>query len=389
MSGERWAGTGHSTTSSSEQAATEATTAAIAGRENAKLLIVFASERHDLQTLVTAINTTSGGVPLIGCSTAGEIATTGPGDASVVVFAIGGDGFAVTTADQRGIGARLRQAGADLATAMERADRRNHQTLVLLTDALAGDQQEIVRGIYSVFGASVPLVGGCAGDDLNMTATYQFHNDEVMTDALVSAFIASDAPMGIGVRHGWQPVGTPMLVTASQDNVVLELDGRPALEVYLERLEATGDTRHDPATFTRFAINHPLGLARRSGEAHVRFIGEADFERRALVCIAAVTEGSSVWVMRGDEDSVAAATTEACQDALDGLHGQPAIGALAFDCIARRSVLGEHGIINEVAQLAERLDGAPVAGFYTYGEIARTQGVSGFHNETLVVLALA
>ncbi|HRC06862.1 MAG TPA: FIST N-terminal domain-containing protein, partial [Miltoncostaeales bacterium] len=155
MSGERWAGTGHSTTSSSEQAATEATTAAIAGRENAKLLIVFASERHDLQTLVTAINTTSGGVPLIGCSTAGEIATTGPGDASVVVFAIGGDGFAVTTADQRGIGARLRQAGADLATAMERADRRNHQTLVLLTDALAGDQQEIVRGIYSVFGAFV------------------------------------------------------------------------------------------------------------------------------------------------------------------------------------------------------------------------------------------
>ena len=107
------------------------------------------------------------------------------------------------------------------------------------------------------------------------------------------------------------------------------------------------------------------------------------------MCIASVTEGSSVWVMRGDEDSVAAATTEACQDALDGLHGQPAIGALAFDCIARRSVLGEHGIINEVAQLAERLDGAPVAGFYTYGEIARTQGVSGFHNETLVVLALA
>ncbi|HRC06861.1 MAG TPA: FIST N-terminal domain-containing protein, partial [Miltoncostaeales bacterium] len=114
---------------------------------------------------------------------------------------------------------------------------------------------------------SVPLVGGCAGDDLNMTATYQFHNDEVMTDALVSAFIASDAPMGIGVRHGWQPVGTPMLVTASQDNVVLELDGRPALEVYLERLDASGDTGHDPATFTRFAINHPLGLARRSGEA--------------------------------------------------------------------------------------------------------------------------
>jgi hypothetical protein len=33
--------------------------------------------------------------------------------------------------------------------------------------------------------------------------------------------------------------------------------------------------------------------------------------------------------------------------------------------------------------------GAPVAGFYTYGEIARTRGVTGFHNQTLVVLAVS
>jgi hypothetical protein len=61
---------------------------------------------------------------------------------------------------------------------------------------------------------------------------------------------------------------------------------------------------------------------------------------------------------------------------------------IAFDCIARRSVLGETGIQTEIDRLMASAGGAPVAGFYTYGEIARTRGPRGFHNETLVVLSL-
>jgi hypothetical protein len=61
---------------------------------------------------------------------------------------------------------------------------------------------------------------------------------------------------------------------------------------------------------------------------------------------------------------------------------------LAFDCIARRAVLGDAGIKREIDCIAAHA-GGPVAGFYTYGEIARTHGVNGFHNQTLVVLAVA
>ena len=70
------------------------------------------------------------------------------------------------------------------------------------------------------------------------------------------------------------------------------------------------------------------------------------------------------------------------------LEGATPLGVLAFDCIARRSVLGD-GIACEVARIGDACGGAPVAGFYTYGEIARTRGISGFHNQTLVVLAVA
>jgi hypothetical protein len=205
---------------------------------------------------------------------------------------------------------------------------------------------------------------------------------------VVGAAIASDGPMGIGVRHGWSRVGEPMMVTRSANNRVYLLDNQPALDVYLERLGAPDEARTDAAAFTRFALTHPLGLSRRSGEDQVRFIGEADFDDRSLGCIAEVPQGGLSWFMEGDDASVLAATDDACADALEPLGSDPPLGMLAFDCIARRGVLGDEGIRNEVDRVAGSAAGAPVAGFYTYGEIARTHGVSGFHNQTLVVLAL-
>src|SRR5881397_2830162 len=66
--------------------------------DDAKLLVVFCSPSHDLPILVRGINTRSGGVPLVGCTTAGGIGASGPREASVVVTALGGDGFEIETA---------------------------------------------------------------------------------------------------------------------------------------------------------------------------------------------------------------------------------------------------------------------------------------------------
>jgi hypothetical protein len=93
--------------------------------------------------------------------------------------------------------------------------------------------------------------------------------------------------------------------------------------------------------------------------------------------------------MEGDADSVLSATDAACRDSLAALDGRPPLGMLAFDCIARRGVLGDPGIQTEVHRLAAIAGGAPVAGFYTHGEIARTRGMRGFHNQTLVVLSIS
>jgi hypothetical protein len=386
--GDRWMSVGRSEHPAAQRAGSEAAAAALAGGEDPRLLIVFAANAYEPSALLAGVRASSPEVPLIGCSTAGEIASSGPGDAGVVVAALGGEGFTVSTRVATGASGDLRTAGGRAAEALSGLEGRPHRVLLLLADGLAGDQQEIVRGAYSVAGAAVPLVGGCAGDDLRMIATRQFFDGEVLTDAVVAAAIGSEVPFGIGVRHGWRRVGEPMVVSASGGNRVELLDERPALDAYLERLDAPPETWTDAAAFTHFAQTHPLGLSRRGLEEHVRFVAEADFEQRALICIAEVPQGGLTWIMEGDATSVLDATDAACTEALAGLAGRAPIGILAFDCIARKGVLGV-GVAEEVARVAAHAGNAPVAGFYTYGEIARTKGVSGFHNQTLVVLAVS
>jgi hypothetical protein len=387
VNADRWVGVGRSNLEDAYAAGKEAASIAISG-EQPKLLVVFSSDAYDLSSLLRGINDESGHVPLIGCSTAGEIATEGPGSAGVVAVCLGGTGFSVSTEEGASVGGNLRDASARVASAIDRIDDRPYKILMLLSDGLAGDQQEVVRGAYGVVGAGIPLVGGCAGDDLKMRATYQFHGDKVLEASVVGAAIGSDAPLGIGVQHGWRKVGEPMLVTGSSDNRVYTLDDQPALDVYLNRLGAPAEAWTDPSVFTRFAMTHPLGLTRRSGE-EVRYVAEAGFEDRSIGCIAEVPKGGMAWLMEGDDDSVLAATEAACGDALGQLGGRSPIGLIAFDCIARRGVLGEEGIKSEVRAIGQKAGGVPVAGFYTYGEFARTQGMNGFHNQTLVILALA
>jgi hypothetical protein len=382
----RWIGTGQAPLDDPRLAGRTAAEQAITGTDP-KLLVVFAADHPGLESMVEGIHDVAGGgVPLIGCSTAGEISAAGPDDASVVVMAFGGAGFsAAAGAGEVGDGG-LRDAATTAADCIGRVDERAHQVLILLSDGLAGDQQEVVRGAYQRVGAAVPLVGGCAGDGLRMRATSQIHGRRVMRNSVVAAALSSDAPLGIGVRHGWRPVGSPMMVTSSAENRVFTLDDEPALDVYLRRLDAPAAVANDPEAFTHFAITHPLGLSRRRGE-EVRFVGEANFDDRSLGCIAQVPQGALAWLMEGDDTSVLDATDAACSEALEALGDHPPLGMLAFDCIARRGVLGDYGVKREIDRINAHTH-APVAGFYTYGEIARTKGVSGFHNQTLVVLAV-
>jgi hypothetical protein len=352
-----------------------------------KLLLVFASFGYDLQALLDGVASVSGAVAVIGCSTAGEI---GPGPAlarGVVAVGLGGD-FAVTTASVAGLQDRPRCVGEAVAHGLLPLPDSRHRVALLLTDPLASDQQEMIRGTYGVFGAAVPLVGGGAGDDFGMVTSRQFYGREVRQDTVVAAVIGTDAPIGLSIRHGWRREGRAMMVTGSTGNRLDTLDDRPALDEYLHRHRAPEGIDADRDAFGNFALTRPLAISRR-GDVAVRHVLGADPESRSLVCAGGVPKGATAWLATGDLESTLASADAACAEAIEQLAGVPPLALLVFNCAGRRAVLGDDGVLAERRYLVERAGSAPLAGFYTYGEIARTHGVNGFHNQTIVALALS
>jgi len=379
----RWMRVGTSDSPGGEAAARSAVESALLGDE-AALVILFVSPSYDIGAVARAASAAADGTPMIGCSTAGEIGNGTAGSGRVVAVAIGGSGVHARTA----VGVLADGAAeAGRAAAQGLIDiAAPHRALLLLSEGLTGHRSEIVRGAYGVGGASVKLVGGCAGDELAMTGTWQIHDGRVFSDAVVGAALGSEGPFGVGVGHGWWRSGEAMVVTESDGDRVFRLDDEPALDYYLTRIGAPPEAFRDPGAWLRPTQRHPLGLERPGGVEIRAFYG-VDYGDRSLLC-SDMPQGAIVWILEGGADAVLAGTEAACAEALADLGGTPPIGLLAFDCTARRTMLGDDRLPEEMRIIARHAGAAPVAGFYTYGEIARRRGSRGIYGQTLVVLAL-
>ncbi|MGW0516193.1 FIST signal transduction protein [Crossiella sp. NPDC003009] len=388
----RWLGVGSATGPDAAVAAFRAAAGALTG-EDPRLLLVFASVNYDPASVAEGLAMAAPGVPVIGCSSRGEISPAGSRGSSIVAIAFGGPGFAVTTAVAEAVSGRQRLAGAEVAAAVEDDSGLPHRVVLLLTDSLVREQESILRGCYGVLGAGVPMVGGAAaerreaGNHLS-ASTFLLHDGKVHTDAVVAATLASTGPLSVSVRHGWRKFGEPMIVTSTGEGRVYTLDDRPAMDVYLDRLGAPPEAYTDAAAFTRFALPRPLGVQRRSGVQPRNLATGFDLDGRSISGGSAIDHGCLTWAMCGDEQSVLAAADEACAEAIDGLGGAEPLGLVTFSCSALLPVLGVDGTRRENETFAARCAGKPFGGFHTSGEIARVRGIDGFHNQTLAVLAL-
>jgi hypothetical protein len=382
----RWFGVGQSHAPNSAKAGAEAAAEALKGRDPA-VIFVFASVVHDLPLLLGAVRAEAGhGPPIVGCTTIGELGSAGMSEGGVAIAAIGGDGFTVHTRVAQIDKLHPREAGAAAAEALHGLHDEN-RVLILFCEGLTGKPHEIVRGAYSAAGATVPIVGGFAGDDRRFRQTHQFYGTEALTNAVVGVALGSDGPLGIGVGHGWRRIEPPMMVTRSQGAHIYELDDRPALDVLQERNQFVGTAAE---FFGPHRALQPLGLSRRSGE-DIRVLHAGDDAERSVWGNADVPQGALVWPMEADRQALLDGATTSCRDALSQLDGLPPLGVLAFDCGGRREGLvnGGSGLDDEIAAIRTGLGGAPFAGLYTLGEIARTRGALGMHHLTLVTLAMA
>jgi hypothetical protein len=261
--------------------------------------------------------------------------------------------------------------------------------LLLLYDANAGLHAELVAGAYEVVGPRVPLAGGGANAPVGATARTepaQFAFGQACRDSVVAIALVTPAAVAIGIGHGCELGALPAIVTRSEGRRILELDGRPAEEAYLEAIGHPGRALSD-SEFERLAVLHPLVQLELGGRVRPRHV-RGRSPGGGLLCAAAIPENAAVAFGEQSPQGVRSSALAALRDALAPLRGSPR-AALVFDCAARRRVLGIDPQ-TEVDVLTSALGGnRPLVGLYTRGEVARTRGASGDLNHAVVIVAFA
>lgn len=383
------AGTGVSRGQDSFQAGSAAAAAAVqelAGEAPA-LVVVFTTPRHDLPALLAGIRSVTGTTLLVGCTSSGEMVRDefmGFG-AGVAVLALTAGPYRFGAASADHVRGDLDRAGQAITRASrEAAGPGPHGTVVLLADSLLGDLQQLVQGVYRVTGPKVAIVGGGAGDEQRFVRTVVFHDDRIIDQGAVALWISSPEPLRVVTRHGWEPMGIPMLVTRVEGTQILELGGRAAAEAYEAQL-GLGEGQLSAENFWGTSIMHPLGLLQPDGSTVIRVARSKSPEGYLNIQGCCPPAGGAVQVMTGTTDQLLDIGEEVASAALEA---RPSAGVLlAFSCAARATIFGARAP-EEPRRLQAAAGAVPVFGLYCCAEFARTAGVLGTHNATLTALAL-
>ncbi|MBU8894658.1 FIST C-terminal domain-containing protein [Corallococcus sp. M34] len=351
-------------------------------------LVVFASPSYEHPVLLRALQDALSPRALIGASSAGEFASGMRGSGRVCALALRSSAMAFHAGLGRGLAANRAGAARELVSSFRGLSQGPyaHRTALLFTDALSGETDDLVSQLTLATSGGYQFFGGAAGDDARFQKTSVFFGSEVLTDAVVGLEMLSHAPVGVGVGHGWGVASRLMRVTAAEGRRLISLNGLPALQVFEQHADETGQ-RFVLTGPDRFFLHNLLGIETATGHYLLR-VPLAAKPDGSILFASEVPVGSKVHLMRTTVDAAVEATTWATRQALEALRGHPAQVALFFDCVASRLRMGE-AFGQELGALAAQLGTAEYVGCNTHGQIVRAPGqFNGFHNCTAVVCVL-
>lgn len=353
----------------------------------ADAVVLFASAQHDYPQLLRTLSEEAGTRTIAGSSSAGEFTDAQHKEGHVSAMAIRSASMRCAIGVGRGIGKDPGAAARQVAAGFKGLSGPSlpYRSALVMTDALAGHTDTVVEELTLLTGGNYRFFGGGAGDDARFRQTHVFAGTEAYSDAIVALELQSEQPFGVGVSHGWVPASRGYRVTESAGNVLISLNGMPALQAVEEHAQATGQSfdRADPMPFF---LHNIIGI---QSDGHYRLrvpLGVKD--DGSLPCAADIPTGAVVHIMKTSQESAVKAAEQATRAALSALGGRKPAAALVFDCVATRLRLGR-AFDNELRACADLLAPAPFVGCNTYGQIARAEGqFGGFHNCTAVVCVI-
>ena len=352
-----------------------------------ELVLLFAGARFNQAEILAGIySRLSAGVRLVGCSSYGEINSEEALVNSVTAMGLRFDGVTFQTFKIAGGGDSFGRGKAFAAEV--KAFEPN--LLIVFPDGLGMNSTQFLLGLQEVLGRSFPIVGGVAADQGDFSRTFEYFDREVLSGGAVGVALKGPIEIVTAAKSGWLPIGATHTCTRVEDgNVLLELDGHPALSLYREYL---GERYKE---MPLVGVEYPIGMVGGVPSTQklpdeqillLRAIKGVDEARQAIVFGGDVPEGAEVRMTRATKQDVIRGADEAGTKVLAALS-EPSV-ALIFDCMARKIVLGPRYKDELKATFARIGDRVPKIGFYTFGELSPVQGVTMHHDETFTVALL-
>lgn len=351
-----------------------------------QLLLVFAAPAYfERGVLLSGLEGALPGCVVLGCSTAGEIAREGVEEGSAVLTAIRFGHTRVASAATLLQGMQDSQAaGQRLATALQADDL---QLLMLLAPGTAINGTALLDGLQQVLGDAIPVVGGMAADDGRFCQTFTLHQAGWNDHQLVAVGLyGRQLQVGHGSCGGWTTFGPARQVSRCQQNILYELDGAPALEVYKRYLGEYASGL--PGSGLLF----PFAMLGRTGEDQgvIRTILGVNEQDGSLTLAGELASDSQLKLMHAGTDSLVRGAEQSASAArLSGADHEDSL-ALLVSCVGRKLVMGDR-VDEEVEAVADVLGKQVVlVGFYSNGEISpfAVGQPSRLHNQTMTITTL-
>ena len=353
-----------------------------------QLVLVFVSIEHASSAeFFPALQKFFPQAQIVGCSTAGEISAQGVTQQSSVITAVHFEAVTLrvvttelsTMQDSELAGSALAKqlAGPELGA------------VLLFGQGVDINGSALIDGLTSVLGSSMPITGGLAGDDGLFSKTYTLSPHGVSSSSIVAVGLYGERLIfSHGSFGGWKPFGPARKVTKCVDNILYELDGKPALEIYQRYL---GDYASDlPGSGLLFPFEMLSDLRESLGQIRtILGINETD---GSLILAGDINPDGYLRLMHAHTDDLVDGAEVAAQASIE--HLPPVQGArlgLLVSCVGRKLVMG--GRIDEEVEAVQDILGAHtlLCGFYSNGEVCPGYKLetSRLHNQTMTITCLA
>jgi hypothetical protein len=331
-------------------------------------------------------------VLLLGCSVQGLVSNenlTEDGFA-VCVMGLGGSDLRCAAAVEREIQNDSKEKGRRLAQTLKRDIGGEPKVVVLIYDPLCGaDVDAILEGVR--LEVDCPLVGGAAGQPWGPPRqTFQYWDREVFSHGVLGMALSGAFALEIGLSHGTAPSGIASVVTKAAGNQVLEMDGRPAGDVWRETTGCRAEDMVHQSHFATWALGVEVKGTGGQVERAIRGAFGFDPQTSAIILQAAVPEGTRVMLHHRTIEKILGGTENMARDLAARLVGRRPWAVLGFECAARTfPFLGQTNTYQEHEHLRTAVaPETPWLGMMAWGEIGPCAGRPAFHNYSYPLLVL-